>query len=130
MPNITCNHCQANIHVRDDETTIGDPYVTGCSECGKGTEDEVQITVHGGDEFTAKDQYPVFRIRYSTDVADDLTEDLPMVEVPADEDQPGYWDVNMKRLTAFQKQLYSAFGDWCGDQADEANERAYYNREG
>lgn len=82
-----------------------------------------KIKILNCEQVTEKDQYPVFRITYDTTEDDELTEDLPMVEFAPDEDRPGFWLVNEKRLTPFQEELYSAFHDWCADQAEKHTER-------
>ena len=35
-----CKHCGESIRIRDDETTIADPYVGNCPNCGESSESE------------------------------------------------------------------------------------------
>jgi hypothetical protein len=35
---VNCKHCGESVHIKDDETTIDDPYVGSCPHCGKDSE--------------------------------------------------------------------------------------------
>lgn len=82
------------------------------------------IKIYSGSEKIDADEYPVFEIVYALN-GEEKVENLPMIEIQPEEDMPGGWTVNTKRLTQFQSELLDAFNDFCGSVEDSYRERGW-----